>query len=170
MEVLVAMAILCVAALGSIQLVAVATEMMSHARRDSLAATLAASRIEQLRSLLFEYDSNGLPITDRSTDLSADPPAAAGPGLAVSGPFVLDANVGGYADFLDRNGAWLGGGTTPPPGTAFVRRWSVENFDAAGDLLVIQVLVRPVASGSAPGKDRVAGEARLVSLRARTRR
>jgi prepilin-type N-terminal cleavage/methylation domain-containing protein len=170
MEVLVAMSILCVAALGSIQLVTVATGMLSRARADSLAATLAASRMEQLRALRFDFDNAGLPVTDLSTDLSIEPARSAGPGLAPSGGASLDANVGGYADFLDRNGGWLGGGTSPPPGTAFVRRWSIENVDPAGDLIVVQVLVRPVFAGTAAGKDRVAGEARFVSLRARTRR
>lgn len=170
MEVLVALGILCVAALGSVQLVAVATEGMSHARRDSLAATLAASRMEQLRGLLFEFDSGGLPIADLTTDLSADPPVPGGPGLTPAGAVTLDGNVSGYADFLDRNGRWLGAGTTPPSGTAFVRRWSVEPYDTAGDLLVLQVLVRPVSAGSATGTARVAREARFVSLRARTRR
>jgi hypothetical protein len=78
-------------------------------------------------------------------------------------------NVSGYADFLDRSGAWIGAGTVPPAGTAFVRRWAIENADAGGDLLVLQVLVRPASSGAAAGAARVAGEARLVTMRARTR-
>ena len=170
MEVLVAMALLCVAALGGIQLVAVATGMMSRARAHSLATGLAASRMEQLRGLRFEFDDAGLPLTDAATDVSVDPPARGGAGLAVSSAASLDGNVPGYVDFLDRNGAWTGNGTAPPAGTAFVRRWAVEAVDAGGDLLVLQVLVRPVTSGSASGSERVAGETRLVTLRARTRR
>ena len=151
MEVLVAMALLCVAALGGIQLVAVATGMMSRARVHSLATGLAASRMEQLRGLRFEFDDGGLRVTDAATDVSAEPPAPGGAGLAVSSGATLDGNVPGYVDFLDRNGAWTGNGTAPAAGTAFVRRWAIEAVDPAGDLLVLQVLVRPVTSGSASG-------------------
>ena len=170
MEVLVALGILCVAALGGIQLVAVATEMMARARVQATAASLAAARLEQLRGLRFEFDPAGLRLTDASTNLGADPPVPGGPGLSASGPASLDGNVSGYVDFLDRNGVWVGEGATAPPRTAFLRRWSVENVDSSGDLLVLQVLVRPVASGTASGSARVANEVRLVTLRARVHR
>ena len=170
MEVLVAMALLCVAALGGIQLVAIATGMMSRARVHSLATGLAASRMEQLRALRFEFDAGGVRITDLSTDLSADSPSMGGSGLAVSGGAALDGNVPGHVDFLDRNGTWIGNGTVPPAGTSFVRRWAIEAVDASEDLLAVQVLVRPIASGSATGSQRVAGEARLVTLLPRTLR
>ena len=170
MEVLVAMAILCVAVLAGIQLVAVATRMMSGARASSIASTLAASRMEHLYSLRFEFDAAGIGSTDLTTDLSAEPAVPGGAGLAVSGAASLDGNVTGYSDFLDRHGAWLGNGTNAPPGTVFVRRWSVDAMDSAGDLLVLQVLVRPVSAGAAGGEQRVAGEVRFVTLRARTRR
>lgn len=170
MEVLVALGILCVAALGGIQLVAVATDAMARARVQSTAASLAAARLEQLRALRFEFDAVGVRVTDSSTNLAADPAVPGGPGLAVSGASSLDANVGGYVDFLDRNGVWVGDGTTAPPRTSFVRRWSVENLDSSGDLVVLQVLVRPVAAGTATGSARVASEVRLVTLRTRLRR
>ena len=168
MEVLVALALICVAALGGIQLVAVATGMMSRARVDSLATGLASSRMEQLRALRFEFDSTGVRVTDLATDISAQPAAPGGSGLAISGAAALDGNVPGAVDFLDRNGTWIGNGPSSPARTAFVRRWAIEATDAGGDLLVLQVLVRPVASGSAGGSQRVAGEVRLVTLRART--
>ena len=59
---------------------------------------------------------------------------------------------------------------TAPPGASFVRRWSIEPADANGDLLVVQVLVRPVSAGSAAGPRRLNGEARFVSVRARVLR
>lgn len=170
MEVLVALAVLCVAALGGIQLVAVATEMMARARVQSIATSLAAARLEQLRGLQFEFDAAGLRVTDVSMNLGEDPAVPGGPGLSVSGAASLDANVSGYVDFLDRRGAWIGTGATAPAGTAFVRRWSIDTVGATGDLLAFQVLVRPVASGAASGSARVAGEVRLVTLRARLRR
>jgi prepilin-type N-terminal cleavage/methylation domain-containing protein len=167
-EVLVAMLVLCAAALGGMQLVAIATEAMARARIESLAASLASSRMEQLRSLRFEFDDTGLRITDTTTSLASEPPGPGGPGLTPSGAS-LDSNVAGFADFLDGRGEWVGSGTAPPPGAAFVRRWSIDPADSVGDLLVLQVVVRTVAAGS-PGAGRARGEARYVSLLARTRR
>ena len=169
-EVLVAMALLTVAALGGLQLVIVATEMMRDARTQSLAANVAASRLEQLRGLRFEYDGAGVRVTDTSTDLSRDPPVPGGTGLRPSGAATLDANVAGYVDFLDSRGRWVGNGPAVPPGAAVVRRWAVEAVDASGDLLALQVLARPVTGGRVGAGARVAGEARFVTLRARVLR
>jgi len=36
-----------------------------------------------------------------------------------------DDEIAGGADFMNGRGEWLGG-STPPPGTVFVRRWSVS--------------------------------------------
>jgi prepilin-type N-terminal cleavage/methylation domain-containing protein len=166
MEVLVALGILCVAALGGIQLLTVATGMMARARLQATAASLAAARMEQLRGLQFEFDMAGLRLTDLSTNLAADPPVPGGPGLTASGAS-LDANVAGHVDYVDRNGVWVGAGTTPPTGAVFVRRWSVEPVGGSSDLLALQVLVRPVASGAPGGAARSAGEVRLLTLRAR---
>lgn len=167
-EVLVAMLVLCAAALGGVQLVAVATAAMAQARGHTLAGALASSRLEQLRGLQFEFGDSGLSLTDVSTSLATDPPAPGGSGLSPSGDS-LASSVRGFEDFLDGRGAWLGSGSGPPAGTAFVRRWSIDTADPGGDLLVLQVLVRPVASG-ASGRAPAQGEARYVTLRARTRR
>ncbi len=167
-EVLVALAVLCVAALGGIQLVAAATEMTSRAGVLSTGAALAASRMEQLRALQFEFDLNRLRLTDVATDLAADPPAAGGPGLTPSGAGSLDTNTPGYVDFADAHGASLGGGAAPPPGAVFVRRWSIEPVAASSDLILLQVLVRPLADGTPGPGQRGAREVRLVTMRART--
>ncbi len=169
-EVLVALAILCVAALGGVQLVAVATGMMGRARGQALAAGLAAVRMEQLRGLQLEFDPTGPRLTDVTTRLASDPAGPGGAGLTSSGAGSLAANVDGFVDFLDGSGRWLAGGTTAPPGASFVRRWSIEPADANGDLLVVQVLVRPVSAASAAGPRRLNGEARFVSVRARVLR
>jgi prepilin-type N-terminal cleavage/methylation domain-containing protein len=168
-EVLVAMGVLCVAALGAMQFVVVATEMMSGARSQGLAANLASARMEQLRALRFAFDASGQRLTDLTTDLSADPPALGGSGLSPSGSMSLDGNVPGFFDYLDGDGAWLGSGGSAPAGSVFVRRWAVEPADAGGDLLVIQVLVRPASAASATAVRRVRGEARYTTLRARVR-
>jgi prepilin-type N-terminal cleavage/methylation domain-containing protein len=170
MEVLVAMALIMVAALGGMQLVSMAIEMMSQARRQALATTLVSSRMEQLRALRFEFDSSGTRVTDTSADLTADPPALGGPGLSPSGPLALEANVPGYVDYLDARGARVGAGASPPAGAALVRRWAIEPADPSGDLLVLQVLVRPLDGSLVPAGRRAVGEVRLTTLRARVRR
>ncbi|HJR61995.1 MAG TPA: hypothetical protein VJ813_21490 [Vicinamibacterales bacterium] len=149
---------------------ATATEMMARARRQALAASLASARMEQLRSLRFEFDESGGRLTDTATDLTIDPAGSGGPGLSPSGAGALDANLSGFVDYLDGRGSWVGAGPAAPPGAAFVRRWSVEPADAGSDLLVLQVLVRPVVAGSAGAVGRLDGGARYVTLRARTRR
>jgi prepilin-type N-terminal cleavage/methylation domain-containing protein len=167
-EVLVALAVLCVAALGGIQLVAMATQLTSRAGALSVTTALAASRMEQLRGLQFTFDSTGLRLTDVTTDLAVDPPGPGGPGLTPSGGGSLDANTPGYVDFADAQGTPLGGGGAPPPGAVFVRRWSVEPVGASSDLLLLQVLVRPLADGTPGPGQRGAREVRLVTMLART--
>lgn len=166
-EVLVALGLLTVAALSGLQLLAMATGSMAAARTQSLAASLAASRMEQLRGLRFELDAAGLRVTDTSTDLTVDPPGAGGAGLSPSGPAALDADLAGYVDFLDGRGRWVGNGPGPPPGAALVRRWSVDPMDISGDLIAVQVLVRPLQGGAVPAGMRAGGEARFTTLRAR---
>jgi hypothetical protein len=124
--------------------------------------------MEQLRALQFAFDPTGLRLTDLTTDLASDPPAPGGPGLTPSGAGSLDANVPGYVDFLDVHGRPLGGGTSPPSGAVYVRRWSVEPVGASSDLLLLQVLVRPLAQGTPGPGQRGAREVRLVTMRART--
>ena len=72
----------------------------------------------------------------------------------------FDRDVGGGADFIDARGQPLGAGPSPPPGTAYARRWSVEPLphDSAG-AVVVQVWVT-VSRGSAES-------ARLVGVNTR---
>ena len=138
-------------------------------RSEATASPLRAS-LEQLRGLPFAFDSSGLRVTDVVTDLAADPPGSGGVGLTPSGGGSLDSNTPGYVDFIDGQGVSLGGGVTAPSGAVFVRRWSIEPLAGSSDLIVVQVLARPLAAGSPPAGQRAAGEVRLVTMRARTLR
>lgn len=163
-EVLVAMGVLSAGALAAVSLLAAATRAMFVARAQGVSVLAASARLDELRSLRFEFDAGGQRITDQSTRLSVDPPAPGGGGLTPGGA-TLDTNVPGFVDYLDATGAWVGEGPSPPARAAFVRRWAI---DAPGgpDLLVLQVLVRPLAEG-ASGAAAGMGGARLVTLRAR---
>ncbi len=67
-------------------------------------------------------------------------------------------------DFTGPSGERLaGGGGSPPPGTAFIRRWSVrERSDGVGRSVVMTVSVESLRSGSSGIPD-----VRLVTARAR---
>jgi hypothetical protein len=95
--------------------------------------------------------------------------------LSPSPPNALAANEAGYVDYLDRNGASLGGGATPPPATAYVRRWAVEPLPTnPNNTLILQVLVFSVRdrANDASGAVLVRGrdEARLVTVKTRKSR
>ena len=168
-EVLLAVALLSVAALGGVQLVAVAIQAVGAARTQTLAVILASARVEELRRLTFEFDDQGLHSTDLQTDLSTSPSSAGGPGLAPGGS--VSANLNGYVDHLDHRGDWIGSGAAAPPGAAYVRRWSIAASITTPDVLVLEVAVLPVAAqltgGSGAG---VPGATHLVTQLARRQR
>ena len=167
-EVLVAMAVLSAATLGGVHLLAFATRAMHVARMQGTAALAASARLDQLRSLRFEFDQNGVRVTDLSTDLTVDPPVPGGNGLMPGGSVTLDDNVSGFVDYLDAAGARVGNGPAAPRAAVFVRRWAIE-APVHPDMLVLQVLVRPIASGPAVGR-RHPGDARLFTARVRVQR
>lgn len=144
-ETLVAAAIVVALAAGVAQ-VALLTSAAVHASGlAGRALFLAVQKMEQLQSLAWTFDADLQPVSDESTSLASDLPAASGRGLQASGP-VTGAGEEGYVDYLDRDGRWVGAGPEPPAGTAFVRRWSVTSLAApAGDALLLQVVV--VATG-----------------------
>ena len=78
----------------------------------------------------------------------------------------------GYVDYVDASGVSLGGAAvTPPPGTIYIRRWSVEPLPPGSSAIVLQVLVtrtRPrVAIDEKGGASRPPDAARLVSVKTR---
>ena len=75
-------------------------------------------------------------------------------GLPPSPGGTLATNTDGYVDYLDINGCVLGGGATPPAGTVFIRRWSVEPLPTnPNNTLILQVLVtRRAIGGPRPGR------------------
>ena len=134
---------LTVAVAGLAQLFALSTRMNFSARSTTFAAVLAQQKMEQLRSLTWGYDSAGVPVSDLATDITAATESpAGGRGLSTSPVDSLRANTDGYCDFVDRSGKSLGGGTNAPPGTIYVRRWSVVPLPTnPTNTLVLQVLV-----------------------------
>jgi prepilin-type N-terminal cleavage/methylation domain-containing protein len=81
--------------------------------------------------------------------------------LSPSPPGTLSANTPGFIDYLDPSGVSLGvAGVVPPPGAAFICRWSIDPLpNSADNTLVVQVLVF--------SRPRNAGQVSLVSVKSR---
>jgi prepilin-type N-terminal cleavage/methylation domain-containing protein len=110
LEVMVALLLLTGAFLAVAQLLVVAARAADQSRTTAIAATLAAQKLEDLRSLSWAYDIDGTPLD----------------GLGTSPPGSLAADAAGFVDYLDDSGAPVGAGPPPPAQALFARRWSVE--------------------------------------------
>jgi len=131
----------------------------------SVAVAAAQQKIEQLCALEWSIDDRGLKRSDRSTDLSSDPPSPDGTGLLPTAADALEHDIPGSADYLGPGGAWRGKAPDEPREAAFVRRWSIVPFAGdADDTLVLTVVVLPIAG------DARAPLARLQTIRTRTAR
>jgi prepilin-type N-terminal cleavage/methylation domain-containing protein len=155
-EVMVALGLLTGAFLAVAQLLMVAARATESSRATTLAANLAAQKLEQLRSLAWGYDIAGVPIDE----------------LGVSPPGSLIVNTTGFVDYLDDAGVWVGSGPSPPPQAMFIRRWSVEaDVDTVPPtvlMLRVFVLRRGVPSAPSPGDGHSWVEmTRILSARAR---
>jgi type II secretory pathway pseudopilin PulG len=173
LEVLFATSLLTVAVVALAQLFVVSTRANTSARATTFAAIFAQQKMEQLRGLTWGFDALGLPLTDTSSNTTAAAQTATGGlGLTPSPTNTLKANFDGYCDYLDRNGASLGGGTAVPAGAIYIRRWSIEPLPTnPNNTLVLQVLVTPNRErGSAElttNVGRLPDEARIVSVKTR---
>lgn len=173
-EVLIAAALLAAACAGIVQLFVVGTASTHAARLQTSTALLAASKLDQLRALAWQYDPLADPAltrTDQSTTIASLLPASGGPGLAASPGGSLSASVTSYVDYLDAQGRWLGAGTAPPPSAVFIRRWSVMPLPSdpsrALVLAVLVTTVRQEQARPAAWSARSEAETLLVLVRAR---
>jgi prepilin-type N-terminal cleavage/methylation domain-containing protein len=150
-EVCVAMMLITLVATGAAQLFTATIKAADAARVQSSTAILASQKIEQFRALVWTVDVNGQPLSDRTTNLSVEPPTSGGSGLGPSPPNTLDANTPGYVDFLNARGGWVGTGATAPATARYIRRWRVQSLPEDPDnVVILQVLVTTV------GRDREA--------------
>lgn len=143
----------------------------STARDQAIQAMLARDKLERLRGLAWS-SVEGVPVSDTSTDTSADPEAPGGTGLDPSPGGTLLTNTPGYCDFFDAHGHWAGHGGTAPAGAAWARRWAVGTLAGAPDTIIIEVVVVPIraAGRSAPVRTRPISGAHLVAVRSRVAR
>jgi prepilin-type N-terminal cleavage/methylation domain-containing protein len=173
-EVMVAVVLLMIVALGAAQLFAVATTANFRAKSQTSTTILAIQKMEQLRGLEWGFDTEGLPVSDVSTDLSRPQPTGGGNGLNPSPADSLTRNAPGYFDFLDVHGAWLDpGDPNSLDQMVYTRRWSIQPLPTnPNNTLVFQVRVIPrleVAGADATGA-RALEEAGFFSLKTRKSR
>ena len=111
----IAIGLLSVVSLGVAQLFAQSTRANVTAKGRTSATTLAEQKLEQIRSLTWGFDPDGLglPVTDTTSNLAVYPPQQNGSGLNPSPDNSLEQNTPGFVDFLDAQGTWVGTGTTP---------------------------------------------------------
>jgi prepilin-type N-terminal cleavage/methylation domain-containing protein len=174
-EVIVAMGILTAVSLGIAQLFAATSRTNLMARGQTSATALAEQKMEQLRSLTWGFDAEGLglPLTDTTTNVAVYPPTPTGTGLNPSPVDALERNTPGFVDFVDENGGWVGTGNLPPGTARYIRRWSIEPLPTnPNNTIVIQVLVSPVSDEMTRGESifsrtRMPGDALLITVKTR---
>lgn len=174
-EVMVSMGLLTAVSLGVAQLFGVATRATHLSKGQTTTTVLAEQKIEEIRSLMWGFDTEGmgLPVSDTTTNLAVSPHAANGTGLNPTPSGCLDANTAGCVDYLDANGAWVGTGLTPPGDAVYIRRWAIHPLPTnPNNTLVLQVLVTPVATEatltvSADGRKRMPGDSLIVTVKTR---
>jgi hypothetical protein len=137
-----ASAVLACGVLSLAQVFVSATASNAVSRRTTYAVVLAAQKLEELRG----------------TELTPSPPST------------LNEDTAGYVDYIDRFGARIASSGDPPPEAAFTRRWSILPLPADPvHIQVIQVRVVTAEVDDARRRaGRLPGEARLVTVRART--
>ena len=143
-EALVAALIMTTAVVTMAQLLSIAMATNLAARRNTVAAILAEQKLEELRTLPWEY-------------------------LHPAPSSTLQQNSDGHVDHIGTNGRIVGTDTQPPPGGIYTRRWSIEPVSSAPESsFVIQVLVTsPHEEGSVAQSSvrRLRGDARIVTVR-----
>ncbi len=174
-EVMVSMGLLTVVSLGVAQMFGLATRTTYLAKGQTTTTMLAEQKIEELRSLMWGFDAEGLglPLSDTTTNLTVFPHTSNGTGLNPTPAGSLESNIAGCVDFLDANGAWVGNGTNPPATAVYVRRWAIQPLPTnPNNTLILQVLVTPVATEarlttSPDGRTRQPGDSLIITVKTR---
>jgi hypothetical protein len=160
-------------AVGTLSALIVSSERANAGAGTTTTATiLAAEKLEQLRALAWTTDAAGDALSDTTTDTAAVPEQPmGGTGLNASPADALAADVAGFVDYLDADAKSLGGGSPPPSAARYVRRWAITPLPSdPANTLVFQVVVSTIVRSSMPWRAgaRLAGQARLVAVRARS--
>jgi type II secretory pathway pseudopilin PulG len=171
-EVMVATGLLATALVSLAQMFVISTRSNIGSRNTTYASVLAEQKLEELRALAWGYDTQGLPLSDTTTDTSVFPETpTGGTGLSPSPGSALQSNTAGYVDYVDSFGNKLGTGVNPPNKAIYTRRWSITPLPTnPNNTLVIQVLVtrnRNRGAADAGAVMRLPEEARMITVKTR---
>jgi type II secretory pathway pseudopilin PulG len=171
-EVMVASGLLVTALVTLAQLFVISTRSNLGSHNTTYAAVLAEQKLEELRALAWGYDTQGLPLSDTTTNTAVSPETpTGGTGLSPSPSTSLQSNTTGYVDYVDSFGNKLGTGSNPPDKAIYTRRWSITPLPTnPNNTLVLQVLVTrnrnrgPADQGAVL---RLPEEARMITVKTR---
>jgi type II secretory pathway pseudopilin PulG len=171
-EVMVATGLLVTALVSLAELFVISTRSNIGSHNTTYASVLAEQKLEELRALAWGYDTQGLPLSDTTTNTSVSPETpTGGTGLSPSPATALQSNTTGYVDYVDAFGNKLGTGSTPPAKAIYTRRWSITPLPTnPNNTLVLQVLVtRNNNRGTADdgAVKRLPEEARMITAKTR---
>ena len=171
-EVLVATGLLATAVVTLAQLFVVSTRSNMGARNSTYATVLAEQKLEELRALTWGFDSQGLPLTDITTNTAVTPETpTGGTGLTPSPSTALQENTVGYVDHIDAYGNKVSAAALPPGDASYTRRWSIEPLPTnPNNTIVIQVMVtrqRNRGTADEGAVARLPEEARIVTVKTR---
>ena len=171
-EATIATALIATVVMSLAQLFGVAARSNISSLSTTYAVVLGEQKIAELRALTWGFDSQGIAVSDLTTDTAARPERpAGGTGLSSSPDATLQRNTAGWVDHLDRSGRKLGGGSEPPSNAVYTRRWAVQPLPAdPNNTLIIQVLVTRIRGRGDSIKGevrRLPEEARLITVKTR---
>lgn len=134
---------------GMANLLTWSTRAAAAAGTQTIATVLARQKLEQLIALEWSVDADGVLHSDTTTSVAVDPMRDTGPGLRPSLASTVDIDTPEYVDFVAADGSWRSDRSPPPPGAAFVRRWSVVASPADPvHSLIVTVSVRPLSEAT----------------------
>jgi len=169
---MVATCLLVTALVSLAQLFVISTRSNLGSHNTTYAAVLAEQKLEELRALAWGYDTQGLALSDTTTNTTVSPETpTGGTGLTPSPSTSLQSNTSGYVDYVDSFGNKLGTGATPPAQAIYTRRWSITPLPTnPNNTLVIQVLVTRNRNRGAADQGavmRLPEEARMITVKTR---
>jgi type II secretory pathway pseudopilin PulG len=171
-ETLVATTLMATAIVTLAELFALSTRTNVSSRNTTYAAVLAEQKLEELRSLVWGFDTQGLPISDTSSNTAVSPvEATGGTGLKPSATTTLKEDTTGWVDYIDAYGNKISNAQNQQQQVVYTRRWSVTPLPTnPNNTLVLQVLVtRNKDRGQANDGNvsRLPEEARMIAVRTR---
>jgi type II secretory pathway pseudopilin PulG len=171
-ETLVATSLMATAIVTLAQLFALSTRTNVSSHNTTFAAVLAEQKMEELRSLVWGFDTQGLPLSDTSSNTAKSPvETTGGTGLKPSPSTTLKEDTTGWVDHVDGYGNKVSDTNNTEATIIYTRRWSVTPLPTnPNNTLVIQVLVtrlkdRGQANQGSVG--RLPEEARMIAVRTR---